>query len=1510
MITGSDDYLIKVWCTRTGYLINTFKGHQDVITDIALNVENTLLASASSDGSVRIWNIKTGEPRAVLVANPHGRSKSITAVKFSPSPVREIRFLATTCDDGLCRLYRWSHESLTFSTEPITIDGRPDARDTVTSFAFNHTGSRLAIATKSGYVSIYSTIAGAVSAPADANWGEPKLIKRLAAHEESITTLTFSGDGEMLLTGATDGTAKVWKCNSADLRWDSVTIDIKEPAPAPGEAPELALSNAAADVPRAAPAPAPQQQQQSLSSGQGDAPAQGAAAPPATQAQQQQGGTLPRVSEGSGIEAQLPSQHPAAVAPVAAAPSQQEIQATQQAAAVAQPPAALPELPATAAPADADISMAAAGPVELVSDSTAPMPAATLAAPAAATPGGDAGTPATLAVKRVETNQVAWVCDSSRILISNNLGTVFVADPRTGSICWRHRAHSVAEIYVLIPHPSDPRIAVSGGYDGRALIWNVEAGSVIREFRVGEQLFDGSFSEDGLSFAVASESGAATLFGLGPAWAYDDANKMPEQMFANDYTATIMDENHFVADQQTQIASYLVPHSALMDFDGRVYRRQKGSRFGLGIEMGVDNLRFEQEDAGRCAALQIELAHADLDDRAAQDPIAETRPVRRRRRRGRPTRSETVEEIPEPDLQVILPVDDDSDDEEYTAGEEEEEEEEEEEDEDMMELARGEGDEANGEGDNASGHATSAWDRRSALELLRSRHNRSGSRSSRPGPRRGGRRTIDEDEDDEDEIDVDADGGAEDSSTDGISRSNGYGGDERGSQYHETDGQEGGFESTVGSRVHRSSGRRGQTRSQAPVEELATSDDDFAPNRSRTSLRSRLPRRQSRRRGGLQAAEPTIARGEGRPHTRNRRITSDSEDEGSATSADAGMDVDIDGESNTDSVASAGMRRNTRARRSRGDDTGPSSGSGQTLRLHLRSLRTTSRRSSGYNAADTLDADEMGGAMEDHLPAVMRGDSQNIQPRAPVPVGMADTSEDSFASDGVSRPRWSRRQTQRKQRSLKPNGRGSGAAGLDRTAANAATASTSRRIDQVYEPTDWVLATTPGTVPYRPQVGDVIAYFREGHQDFWSSERRCKKLSEKLLPYITTPNLPVVVFGQVVSISYAVGPPTYCTVKVQLLRHQTIDELDSEDTISPELNRRYIQVQYHDCDGVPDFLILYSRYRASLRRPLSCGDSVSVLFDEDQMHKAVISGFRGIKPSSRQSSVTRLIARNPWKSIVVEWVGADGDNDSAMESGTDAESKTEQVSPWELAHDDVCMDAEISEDTKEALLEIVGGLRASDEFAWFVKNVDYEAEYPDYLLNIAYPMCLDTIYERLGSSFYRHISAVMFDMALIQENADTFNDPGTPVPIAAQRLIARYRQLLDQALGSKKTPDSEDAEDGLPAPAPLPSPTRQSTRLRRTSTNRQPEHAEPRPSARARKRKTRSTSRSGRRASRRRIDNVSDESDYMDPIDVDGEVGHSDAQFDGMHGSSSGDDYSSSNSNSNGDDDDDNDAYV
>ncbi|KAJ2451316.1 hypothetical protein EV183_003688 [Coemansia sp. RSA 2336] len=1191
MITGSDDYLVKVWCTRSGFLINTFKGHQDVVTDIALNTENTMLASASADGTVRVWNIKTGEPRAVLVAHAQGRNKGIIGVKFSPAARPELRYIATACDDGLCRLYRWSREQFTVEAEPIVVDGRPQARDAVSAFAFNHSGSRFAVATTSGVISIYSLIADAASSSDLQDIGKPQLIARISAHEESITTLVFSDDGTMLLTGSTDGTAKVW--TRSGKRWDAVTFDIREPPPAPAEAP--------------------------------------AAEPVAVDSQD---------------------------------PTPQEAE-----------------------------------------------PARTAAAP-----------------KRVETNQVAWACDGSLVLISNNVGTVAAFDPSTGRECWRQRnTHGMSEVYVLITHPCDARVAVSGGYDGRALVWDTSSGTVLREFRVGEQLFDGSFSEDGLQFALTSESGAATLFGLSSPWAFADAQQMPEQMFDSDYTATIMDENRFVADQQTQIPAYLVPHSPLMDFDGHVYNIQRGPRFGMDIEMGIDAVRFKREDAARLATIEAELENAHLDQQAAAAPfISESiRTDRTRRRAPRAAqaaqRTETIEELLPP---LPIPVDDDSDDEEYNAGLDEEDED----DDEVVAIDSG-GEEAMLRGTD-EGRAVEALDdirdRRSALEILRSRHRRSSVNA---------RLTA-----------VETAGSANSDTSVRRSLRNG-----------------------------RNGGQQRQLRRASTSEE--SSDDDFQPQERVSSPRFRGGRRRQQRQ---QQQERRRQQGETQRNRRQRRrIASDSEED-SVTEGMAQVDitdneVDVDGLSESEAEAIATLLPDSESNGLQGHHRSAAGANGRRGRI----IDFTSE-----SEQDEYHDDEVSEDQSDSSSDRLRRGRQRAQ---------RQQQQQQHQQQQQQRPSARARQT---QQGALANGEAQAS-----TSANAHSNKphqlTSHGIDERYLPTDWILATKPSTVPYRPQVGDVVVYFREGHKDFWNSPVRCQRLNAKMLPYETVPNLPVAVYGKVSALQYGVGPPAFCTLKIQLLKYQTVEELDAED--EHEVTRRTIQVQYHDCDGVLDFVVLYSRYRASLRQSLRIGDQVSVLFDEDQAHPAEIVGFRDIKPTSRQTNVCKQLARNPWRSIEVAW----------EEEG--AERTHELVSPWELLHDSSEEEhAELPPPLARELLRAVNRLRNKAEFVWFVHNVDFVNDYPDYLLNVAYPMCLDTVRARLQSGFYRHVDAVAFDVQLIQENAEIFNDPGTVVPLAAQSLVAQFQQL---------TRHESDSDSQVPRKRKPTTPTtRRRTRRRRMDT--------------------------------------------------------------------------------------------
>lgn len=66
---GADDLLVKIWSTQSGRLLATLRGASSEITDMAVNVENTLLAAGSLDRVLRVWCLQSTAPVAVLIAH-------------------------------------------------------------------------------------------------------------------------------------------------------------------------------------------------------------------------------------------------------------------------------------------------------------------------------------------------------------------------------------------------------------------------------------------------------------------------------------------------------------------------------------------------------------------------------------------------------------------------------------------------------------------------------------------------------------------------------------------------------------------------------------------------------------------------------------------------------------------------------------------------------------------------------------------------------------------------------------------------------------------------------------------------------------------------------------------------------------------------------------------------------------------------------------------------------------------------------------------------------------------------------------------------------------------------------------------------------------------------------------------------------------------------------------------------------------------------------------------------
>ncbi|RCI03380.1 hypothetical protein CU098_005870 [Rhizopus stolonifer] len=270
LFTGSDDFLVKVWCVRTGCLIHTIRGHQNAIADIAINQENTLIATASTDGCVRVWTMDEYKPIMCLRPNANTASildiKPFTTVKFSPSPRAETRYLMATNEDGFVRLWRWDRDTLQFFDidTPITFSCRFRARDRLRCSSFNYTGTKFAVAGDDGFVYVFSTIPiqttheGTIISsnshvdPSDNRPGRGRkrfanalfpdkngpqnsqpvvTIGTLEGHMGSVTDLAYSHDGQRILSGSQDGTARIWKFDKDTKQWHSIVLDLKIPLP-------------------------------------------------------------------------------------------------------------------------------------------------------------------------------------------------------------------------------------------------------------------------------------------------------------------------------------------------------------------------------------------------------------------------------------------------------------------------------------------------------------------------------------------------------------------------------------------------------------------------------------------------------------------------------------------------------------------------------------------------------------------------------------------------------------------------------------------------------------------------------------------------------------------------------------------------------------------------------------------------------------------------------------------------------------------------------------------------------------------------------------------------------------------------------------------------------------------------------------------------------------------------------------------------------------------------------
>ena len=180
IVSASSDRTLKIWDMADGKELLTLRGHIDSVETCAFAPDGSHIVSGARDGEVKIWDAVSGQEVARLAGH---KDAPVASCTFAPSGKQVVSA-------------SWDHTLKVWEAstgeELYTIHGHDSP---VFTCAFSPDGSRIVSGADDGSLKLWDTHNGTELEP-------------LAGHAKGVMACAFSADGTWIVSASEDGTLR------------------------------------------------------------------------------------------------------------------------------------------------------------------------------------------------------------------------------------------------------------------------------------------------------------------------------------------------------------------------------------------------------------------------------------------------------------------------------------------------------------------------------------------------------------------------------------------------------------------------------------------------------------------------------------------------------------------------------------------------------------------------------------------------------------------------------------------------------------------------------------------------------------------------------------------------------------------------------------------------------------------------------------------------------------------------------------------------------------------------------------------------------------------------------------------------------------------------------------------------------------------------------------------------------------------------------------------------------